>query len=492
MEDKLKELLKEFQIESNKIVDQTVTKLADNVKVFELSKSIKDLKNQIIDLFNMYKEKEEFKEAHFVIPNANAKKEYNFTFDLSLFPAIKIKEIKNLDSVGLQFDEEKSCIYGVPSVANTIDIQIVFFNKNDENLLPETKVVTFIVNADPKDLWLDKPSPTDSRFHKDETSNYKSSFLDKKIVVSSKRGRSHAHNGTFRDDDFLVKVLPDDWSIVAVADGAGSAKYSRAGSKFACTSIIESFDKEEVLQDLSQKITQYFNSESSSNMENNKVTTELETENDSGLKDDSSVNEVVPNDVEDLKIKNKSFIINLLYKNVRELHDSLSKYAESEEIALKDLHTTLIFTLVKKFSFGYVILSFGVGDCPINVINKDGSVQLLNFLDVGESSGATRFMTMHEIFSRPDMVNRFGLNCFEDFSKLFLMTDGIYDPKFVVESKLENVESWKNFLRDLNGENDDEIKVDFDDDTNIENQLSDWMDFWSKGNHDDRTLAIIY
>ena len=72
------------------------------------------------------------------------------------------------------------------------------------------------------------------------------------------------------------------------------------------------------------------------------------------------------------------------------------------------------------------------------------------------------------------------------------MTDGIYDPKFVVESKLENVESWKNFLRDLDGENDDEIKVDFDDDTNIENQLSDWMDFWSKGNHDDRTLAIIH
>lgn len=492
MEDKLKELLKEFQIESNKIVDQTVAKLADNVKVFELSKSIKDLKIQIIDLFNMYKEKEEFKEAHFVIPNASAKKDYLFTFDLSAFPSIIIKEIKNLDSVGLQFDAEKYCIYGVPSVANTIDIQIIFFNKYDENLLPETKVVPFIVNADPKDLWLDKPSPTDSRFHKDETSNYKSSFLDKKIVVSSKRGRSHAHNGTFRDDDFLVKVLPDDWSIVAVADGAGSAKYSRAGSKYACNSIIESFEKVEVLQDLSQKITQYFTSENSSNMENNKVVAESETENDSVLKDDYSVNEVVPNDVEDLKIKNKSFIINLLYKNVRELHDSLSKYAESEEIALKDLHTTLIFTLIKKFSFGYVILSFGVGDCPINVINNDGSVELLNFLDVGESSGATRFMTMPEIFSRPDMVNRFGLNCFEDFSKLFLMTDGIYDPKFVVESKLENVESWKNFLRDLDGENDDEIKVDFDDDTNIENQLSDWMDFWSKGNHDDRTLAIIY
>ena len=244
------------------------------------------------------------------------------------------------------------------------------------------------------------------------------------------------------------------------------------------------------MQELSQKVTQYFTSESSESIENDKG--ETESKDVSLSKDVSFEDEVISSDVEDLKIKNKSFIINLLYKNVKELHDSLSKYAESEEILLRDLHTTLIFTLVKKFSFGYVILSFGVGDCPINVINKDGSVHLLNFLDVGESSGATRFMTMPEIFNRPDMVNRFGLNCFEDFSKLFLMTDGIYDPKFVVESKLENVESWKNFLRDLDGENDDEIKVNFDDDTNIENQLSDWMDFWSKGNHDDRTLAIIY
>ena len=135
-----------------------------------------------------------------------------------------------------------------------------------------------------------------------------------------------------------------------------------------------------------------------------------------------------------------------------------------------------------------------MGDCPINVINKDGSsVQLLNYLDVGESSGATRFITMPEIFKKQeDMIQRFGLNCFEDFSKLFLMTDGIYDPKFVVESKLENIESWKNFLRDLDGENEDEAKVDFDDDSDIENQLSQWMEFWSKGNHDDRTLAIIY
>ncbi|MFC6268982.1 PP2C family serine/threonine-protein phosphatase [Frigoriflavimonas asaccharolytica] len=484
MEDYLRKLLTEFEIKNSKAVESTLSKLADNQKLIDISKTIKELNISMIELFTMHKEKEEFKEAHIIIPNANAKKEYQFTFDLSLFPNIRIQEINNLESVGLQFDAEKARIYGVPTVAETIDIQIVFFNKNDENLETDIKVASFIVNADPKDLWLNKPSPADSRFFKVENINYKSTFLDKKIVVSSKRGRSHAHNATFRDDDFLVKNLPNDWAIVAVADGAGSAEFARAGSKFACDWIAESFNNEEILNTLSQEVTQYFAT-------NAEVLPEIEILSiDEENKSDSKIS---IEQTEDLKLKSKNLIVNVLYKNIKNLQNELLKFAESEEITLKDIHTTLIFTLIKKFQFGYVVLSFGVGDCPINVINKDQTdVHLLNFLDVGESSGATRFMTMPEIFGRPDMVNRFGLNCFPDFSKLILMTDGIYDPKFVVESKLENIESWNDFLRDLSGENEDFKKVDFVEDSNIENQLSDWMDFWSKGNHDDRTLAIIY
>lgn len=459
MEKFLNDLLKEYHIERNKLVDSTILKLINNDKISELSQSIANLKSQILQIFNMNKDKEEFKEAQIFIPNANVKKEFNFCFDSTLFPKIQINNIKNLDLVGLQFDAEKACIFGVPTIANQIDIEIEFFSKEDENFEIEIKKIPFIVNADPKDLWMNKPSPKDSRFFKEENVTYSSQFLDKKIVIASKRGRSHAHEGTFRDDDFVVKSLPNDWSVVAVADGAGSAKFARAGSKFVTENIIESFNNEAFLQSLSSEIISYFN-------ENNS---------------------------DETKIKSKTFVINSLYKNVKQLHEALNQFAISEEINIKDLHTTLIFALVKKFDFGYVVLSFGVGDCPINIISKDeNDVQLLNFLDVGEFSGGTRFITMPDIFGRPDMVDRFGLNCFQDFSKLILMTDGIYDPKFVVESKLENLESWKDFLKDLDGENEDNAKVDFVEDKNIESQLSDWMDFWSKGNHDDRTLAIIY
>lgn len=482
MKDLLQNVLQEHHIKSNKIVDITVEKLTDNAKIYELSKSIKHLKLQILQIFTMHKEKEEFKDDYFAIPNANVKKEYSYIFDLSLHPSIIIKEIKNLDPVGLRFDAENSHIHGVPTHAGTIEIQIVFISRNDESVHEDIKRIPFIVNADPKDLWLNKPSPRDSRFPKEDEATFSSSFLDKKIAVASKRGRSHAHNGTFRDDDFLVKNLPDEWAVVAVADGAGSAKFSREGSGFSTKFIAESFDDDILLENLSETVKNYFLSEFSE--------VKLPAENISAEIIDNSGADEIQNET---RLKNKGDIINSLYRNVRKLHEELNTLALAEDLTIKDLHTTLIFALIKKFEFGYVILSFGVGDCPVNVIEKDGNIRLLNYLDIGETSGATRFITMKEIFgNQAGMIERFGISCFEDFSKIFLMTDGIYDPKFVVESKLEDAETWKHFLRDLDGENEDQAKVDFVEDSDIENQLSAWMDFWSKGNHDDRTLAVIY
>ena len=129
-------------------------------------------------------------------------------------------------------------------------------------------------------------------------------------------------------------------------------------------------------------------------------------------------------------------------------------------------------------------------------MNKDKtSTTLLNWLDVGEFGGGTRFITQPEIFhseSNP-MITRFNFQIHTDFSYLFLMTDGIYDAKFVVEANLEKHEKWLEFISDLDGENESKTLVEFNrENQNIGQQLSDWMNFWSPGNHDDRTLAIIY
>lgn len=139
-------------------------------------------------------------------------------------------------------------------------------------------------------------------------------------------------------------------------------------------------------------------------------------------------------------------------------------------------HSTFIFALFKKYDFGYVILTFGVGDCPIAIMNKEQTeTTLLNWLDVGEHGGGTRFITEPDIFinkERP-VASRFNFKIFPDFSYLFLMTDGIYDAKFVVEANLEKSEKWKEFLEDLQGKNEDNVKVDFENsNTEIASQLS--------------------
>lgn len=74
MEALLKQIIKEFDVEENKIVEHTISKLIDNAQVCDLSKLIADTKQEIFKIFSMYREKEEFKERHITITNAHVKR----------------------------------------------------------------------------------------------------------------------------------------------------------------------------------------------------------------------------------------------------------------------------------------------------------------------------------------------------------------------------------------------------------------------------------
>ena len=444
--------MKNHNIYDGKITDRVVSKLLTQTEIQNSLQQIIEAQKKIMHEAIIYKEREEFADAFFPIINANSKKKYEFVFPMEQFPNIRIKDVSGLDLAGLSFEE--NTIKGIPSESDTYDLKIEFFHVHDQENVDFKKAQLF-VNADPKDLWKNIPSDEEAPFHKADEVKFKGNFSDKKIVVASKRGRSHAHEGKFRDDDFAVDELPNSWNIVSVSDGAGSAQLARYGSELATQSINDYFKNKEVLAELDFHLDNIFNDE----------------KNDSDARQE---------------------IIKILYQGVTNTFKVLSEKAEEHFVSLKDLHTTLIFALFKKFDFGYVILSFGVGDCPINLINEDFSdVKLLNTMDVGEFGGGTRFITMSEIFD-DSISSRFRITLTKDFSKLVLMTDGIYDPKFITENKLEDIESWKTFFDDLNGHNEDELKVDFQDDEQIDGQLLSWMDFWSKGNHDDRTLAVIY
>jgi serine/threonine protein phosphatase PrpC len=448
--DKKRLMLEKFaNDELNKeLVEQILNSRNKLMKNWELTNRMEDIKNQPIS-----------------IPNGTVGKLYDAVLDFNSlgWTDIAFWEISGLQEIGLHYDAEANKITGIPEQSG--DLQFVFkfriIGQEVDGPLNE-KRVPLIINPNPRSLWKNIDSDRNAPYWKEDEASLATSLGEKNMVIASKRGRSHANAGLFRDDDFAFKSFENGWNIIAVADGAGSAPLSREGSRIACSEVINYF-------------SQQFGAESFNGFD------ALLTEHQSKTGDDTHK-------------RLNLFVYNELGKAAFAVHKKLEDFAGSIRAPLKELHTTLIFALLKKYSFGYAILTFGVGDCPINLINADKTeVTLMNWLDVGEFGGGTRFITMPEIFKSDKFHTRFGFKLVEDFSYLMMMTDGIYDPKFVVEANLEKAENWTEFINDLNGKNAEHAKVELKPgNVSIEDQLLNWMDFWNPGNHDDRTLAIVF
>lgn len=435
--------------ENSKAVNQILENQKMLTNKWKLRNRIADIQQQVV-----------------TIPNATVGKHYETTLDLIKlgWNDITYSELKGIEQAGLMYDNGKEAIEGVPIQSGDIKIVFRFRIKGEagDSVLNE-KYISLIINPDPKSLWKNTPSNKEDKYWKEDDVCSFGKLGDKNIVVASKRGRSHANAGSFRDDDFAYRHFENNgWSVVAVADGAGSAKLSRKGSQLACNAVITWFEEH--------------------------------LNNDELLEFDSILLDFNKGIGEETSKRLSYFIYNNLSKAAHFAHNTIADLANKTETQLNEYYTTLIFTFFKKYEFGYAVLSFGIGDCPIALINKDQTeVTLMNWLDVGEFGGGTRFINMPEIFTSDKFSSRFRFKLIEDFSFLMLMTDGIYDPKFVVEANLERMENWTAFINDLGGNNDDQNKVEFNpENTDIGNQLSTWMDFWSPGNHDDRTLAIVF
>lgn len=444
-------------------------------------KIIVENQNKIMENWNLKNRILDIKNQQVVIPNATIGKKYETKID---FEALKLSDLifeqfEGLEEIGLAFNKETDTIEGIPTQSGDIKIKFLFNIVGEPESSPHNeKLISLVVNPDPKSLWKDIETNKDDIFWKEDDEVISDILGDRQIVAASKRGRSHKNVGSFRDDDFAYKHFEKTgWSVVAVSDGAGSYSLARKGSQLACNAVVEYFEKH-------------------SDLEQSKIFEEKLIEFNSS-KDENLLKEI------EILSKQNLYKATVFVHNQIKMH-AAKTFAEHPELFnnpkakthLDYYHSTLIFALFKKYDFGYVILTFGVGDCPIAIMSKDKtSTSLLNWLDVGEFGGGTRFITQPNIFHSQEhpMASRFNFKIVPDFTFLFLMSDGIYDPKFVVEANLEKSENWIEFVNDLEGNNEDGIKVEFDkSNKDIANQLSTWMDFWSSGNHDDRTLAIVF
>lgn len=338
----------------------------------------------------------------------------------------------------------------------------------------------FILNPDPKDLWENHPVPEGTKYKKDDTDTayitVKSSNNTprKNIVAASLRGRSHAHTAQSRDDHFLVKYSEEtEWYILAVADGAGSAKYAREGSKLACEVAVSYCEKilHEKQKEFERSIKARF-------------------ENNEPPEEDKKAGHQLYTIVCQAALEAQKEIENVARKDEAQRKKDEAQNPESKPITIKDYHTTLLLTLCKHFEFGWVIGSFWVGDGAICVYNaEEKTAEILGNPDGGEHAGETRFVTMPETMQDKNLYQRMRLKIYpKDFTALILMTDGVSDPKFETDANLQDFKKWDALWKEFK-ENNIEFKPNNE---QIKEQLLKWLEFWDKGNHDDRTIAILY
>ena len=198
------------------------------------------------------------KKQHIIFPNGKVMQEYEADFDGEKFNFAEVS-FEGLEKIGLQYFPEEKKIKGTPTEAgdHKITLQVKF--KGSEERPPLPREVTLIINQDPRVLWNKNiPTPEDIEYYKPDSdkllvkvaakieSKYaglkKIEIPRKDMVVASQRGRSHAIEGKPRDDDFALHFDEEtECYIMIVADGAGSAKYSRRGSQVACETAMRDY-----------------------------------------------------------------------------------------------------------------------------------------------------------------------------------------------------------------------------------------------------------
>ncbi len=410
----------------------------------------------------------QIKNKFITLPNGKVGQPYNFVFSAEKIGLTEIEDFwfAGLDKIGLTFDTANDTITGIPTIAGEQSIQLFLKRKGWTEGKPVfERNLTLTVNPDPRSLWQDKLSDKNdpywkpdfaSRFLKVESTGILLKTERKDVVAASQRGRSHAHEGIFRDDDFGMDYDKNtNWYIITVADGAGSCKASRKGSQIACQTVVNvcKSQLESRHKDFEQLIREL-------------------------SKDRSDANRKKMGDA----------LYGIVGTAVFKAYKNIEAEAAKSGREVKDFSTTLIVSICKKFKFGWFVGAFWVGDGGIGIYNKNTRfLKVLGETDGGEFAGQTRFLTMPEITQPAELYRRLRFDIVDEFTALILMTDGITDPKFETDANLLKIEKWDELWADLSKE------VEFkDNNEKSAEQLLKWLDFWSPGNHDDRTIAILF
>jgi len=401
----------------------------------------------------------------FRLPNARAGDAYRQR--LEAIPAtadsVEFCELNHPAGLTIGVDKLTGIVTGTFDAPGDYPLTVVYrFTSEPEHLRRTT--LTLTVNPDPKKMWQDVPTQPDAPYWKADTDCAALLDADFSIIAASKRGRSHAHVGSFRDDDFRIAQVPGsdgvNWQVAVLADGAGSAKYSRQGAAIICAQA-------------SNRLASALQGERGVLVDDAVAA----YQRDRGADEDKAALA--------LRAVLSGVVGNAAYYAAKGIMDECAAMQDSLQAVPRDYASTALIAMCKRYPFGTLSAAYWVGDGAIGVYSEEDGITLLGDVDSGEFSGQTRFLEGAEV-TQDALLRRTRFVLSDHLTALVLMTDGVSDPRFETDARLSRPADWDALWRELDG------ALAFQEATpGKEQRLLDWLDFWSPGNHDDRTIALV-
>ncbi len=342
---------------------------------------------------------------------------------------------------GLAWDGDARRIHGTPTISGDVQLTITISHDGKQHDI----IQPLHINPDPKSLWQDNPSDQSAPFAKPDSAETLQDTPHGRLLAARVRGRSHAHVGSYCDDDYrIASHEASGVQLLIVSDGAGSASHARLGSQLAVNTAADTI------------LT---------------------------LLDDTAKphHKLAQLDAD----KRKQIADNLIANALHAAYSAHKTAAQETGIVEKSLSCTLLITLTLPLADGsWYSIGYQVGDGAAALwFPETGKLHLLGTADSGAYSGETQFLTAAQL-QPEDYRRRIRINETASAPSVILMTDGVSDAKFETDAALADAQHWRAFWQDS------ELQAALAAE-DPKAALHEWLGFWSRGNHDDRTVAFF-
>jgi hypothetical protein len=262
--------------------------------------------------------------------------------------------------------------------------------------------------------WQYLPLPDEPDRHEESAACARVSPEGMKIIGARVRGVKHKHEGT-NCDDWFEFAGAGPWTVIAVSDGAGSARFSRVGAEHACKAAVR-----QLCDDLKDHSIEP------------RATWSTET-----WRRDVESGTFAEDDLEKLQVALHRAMLaayDAVERAFLERRESPEHMAlVSRKLTLNDFAATLLLAVhctVKYRDSDYSLaMTCQVGDGMMAAVDHKGGFRLLAQPDKGSYGGETAFLTDKPKLARPHLMRK-TFPYFSPMRSLMVMTDGIADIYF--------------------------------------------------------------